>query len=368
MNKKKAIFVFFIIVAIIISIILIFEYIRANEEVPEVTVTVPSVITEKAVEDEFTLSYEVTGKLMSNEYRIGADVIRNKVSKIYVKEGDHVKAGDAILSVDMTSSVSQLKLQIINLDQAINDLDLSLNQLSKKREDLLALLDAGLVSQNKLEELDDNIEKLTVKKEGLFNNRKALINEKHSINRLGIIYSKEDGIVSKIKLKKNQYPLMTDYIEIKKEEKNKIRIYLTEKIMKKISVSDQVEIKVDDEVYTGMIDEIYSLSQGEILYPVDITFDADKEFISGSSAQIKIPIYHNEKAILVSRKAIIQFNDEVYLYKLIDNKAVKTLITIGETADSMTEVFDGINKGDEIITEGQFNIVNNEKVQVINNN
>ncbi len=365
MKNKKGILIFFIIALIVVGIIATFEYIKRDQSKEEVKPSIPSVIAEKAIKEEFTLSYDTSGKIISNSYKIGADIVKGRVSSVYVEEGDYISAGDAVLSLDVTSSVSQLKLQIVGIDRNINDIDLSLEQLRSKKEETEKLLKNGIVAKDKLDQVNDNIEKLETQRQGLIDNKYAINNQIYEISDVGVIYAKESGTVEKVKIKADQYPGRDDFIEIKMDQKPKTRIYLTESIVKKISLDEVVDVNLDDKVYKGRVKEIFSLNQGEILYPVDIEIDSEEAFLADTSVKIKIPTYTNKNAVLVNRKAIINFNDEVYLYKVVEGKAIKTNIVTGETLNSMTEVKNGIQEGDIIITEGQFSIGDNQEVQIL---
>ncbi len=365
LKNKKAIVIFFIIVLVIVAIISVFEYKQSIKPKEEVKITIAKVQCEEAKTAPFTLYYDATGRVNNTSYKIGADIVRGKVSQVYVKEGDYVNQGAALLSMDVTSGVAQLKLQVVNTEQGINDLSLSISQLETKRAELQELFDAGLVAKNKLTELDNNLENLKSKRNGLLNTKDSLNKQIGEISGVAVIYAKESGIATKVKFKPNQYPTMEDFIEIRKEEKPSAKIYLTEKIVKKIHVGEELNILVNDKSYKASVKEIFSLNPGESLYPVDISIDSDDDFISGESITIKIPIYSNDKAIVVNRKAIINFNNEVYVYKVVGGKAIKTVIETGGTVDGFTEVKKGLQAGDKVIIEGQFDIDDGEKVDVI---
>ncbi len=365
MKNKKAIRIFFIIVIIIVGIIAIFEIIKGNKEEVKPEVKLPKVNVEKTITGNFITTYDATGKIHGNIYKIGANEVRGKVAAIYVNKGDYIEEGQAVLSINVTASVAQMKLQLVNTEQGINELDLNLAQLNTKKDEMNQLYDAGLVAENSITELDNNIEKLNSKRNGLLRTQSALYTQINEISSLGIIYAKEAGTVTKQKFKLNQTPSMDDCIEIKSQKKPEARIYLTEKIVKMITEGEKVDVEIDGIIYKGIIKDIYSLNPNESLYPVDIEINTDKSFLSDMSITVKIPTYQNNNAILLNSKAIIKFNNEVYVYKLVKNKAVKTLLEVGDSVDGFTEVKKGLKAGEEIIVEGQFGISDGDKIEVI---
>lgn len=365
MKNKKALLVFFIVVIATVVILWFVDYKKSNVVEEKVKPKIRAVVTEKALEDRFVISYDTSGKVASTTYRVGADVIRGRISNVFVKEGDYVKEGAPIVSLDVTSAIAQLRLQITGIEQSLNELDLSIRQLEKKREDLLKMYDKGLTAKNNIDELFDNIKTLELKKQGLINNKAAINSQINEIAGAGYIYTKKSGIVEKVKVKVNQYPTMDDYIEIKMDKKPDVRVYLTEEVVSNISVGEPVDVSIKDGIYKSTIREIHSLQPGDILYPVDVEMDTTQKFLSGTTALVKIPIYKKDAAVLINRKAIIHFNDEVFLYKLEGDKVVKTLVNAGETVGSRTEILSGLSVGDEVVVEGQFSIVDGEKVEVL---
>ncbi len=365
LKNKKSLIVFFVVVLLTVAGLWLIEYVRGDVVKEEVPVSVPTVVTEKAVTEKFVLHYDALGKVASTTYRIGAESVRGRVSSIFVKKGDYVKEGAAVLSLDVTSAIAQLKLQITGIVQGIKELDLSISQLRTKREDMLKMFEKGLVAKNAVDEIYNNIKSLELKRQGLVNNKAAINAQINEISSTGYVYAKKSGVVKKVGIKLHQIPAMEDYIEIEIDQKPVVKLYLTEEVVKDVSEGEVVDVYLDDVLYKGKIKEIHSLSTGDILYPVDVEVDTTEKFLAGMSADVKIPIYHNDAALLINRKAVISFNDEVFVYKVVDDKVVKTLIEIGDTVNSMTEVKSGLTAGDGVVVEGQFSVVDGEKVEVL---
>ncbi len=365
MKNKKAIIIFFIIVIIIVGIIAGFEVAKSKEVKEKTIVKLPKVSVTKTSTDKFIVTYDASGKISNNTYKISANEVRGKIAEVYVNEGDYVYEGQAVLSLNVTANVAQLRLQLVNTEQGINDINLSIEQLETKKNEIQQLYDNGLVAKTGLTEIEDNIEKLTTKKAGLEETKTALNAQINDISGLGVIYSSESGIVTKNKFKPNQTPTINDYLEIKMQEMPEARIYLTEKILKNITEGDPVEVEIDGKIYQASIKEIHSLNPNETLYPVDVAIDSEDQFLSDMSVTVMIPTYKNEQAVLLDSKAIINFNNETYVYKLVDKKASKTIIKTGESLDGFTEIKKGLTAGESVIVEGQFGIADGDKVEVI---
>lgn len=73
---------------------------------------------------------------------------------------------------------------------------------------------------------------------------------------------------------------------------------------------------------------------------------------SGASGTVVVPsIYKN--CIAIPQTATVRMQDKTIVYKVVDGKAVSTLITVAGINDGREYVvLDGLKAGDEIVSEG----------------
>lgn len=80
--------------------------------------------------------------------------------------------------------------------------------------------------------------------------------------------------------------------------------------------------------------------------------NANKILNSGGSGEVLIPSVH-ENCIVIPQGATIRMQDKILVYKVIDGKAVASLIKVTDINDGREYVvLEGLNVGDEIISEG----------------
>ncbi|MCC8089157.1 MAG: efflux RND transporter periplasmic adaptor subunit [Rikenellaceae bacterium] len=73
---------------------------------------------------------------------------------------------------------------------------------------------------------------------------------------------------------------------------------------------------------------------------------------SGASGNVLIPQVYKD-CIVIPQGATVRLQDKIIVYKVIDDKAVSTLITVAEINNGREYiVLDGLNIGEEIISEG----------------
>lgn len=73
---------------------------------------------------------------------------------------------------------------------------------------------------------------------------------------------------------------------------------------------------------------------------------------SGASGTVVVPSIYKD-CIAIPQGATVQMQDKVVVYKVVDGKAVSTLITVAGISDGREYVvLSGLQSGDEIISEG----------------
>ncbi|HCM11046.1 efflux RND transporter periplasmic adaptor subunit [Phocaeicola coprocola] len=73
---------------------------------------------------------------------------------------------------------------------------------------------------------------------------------------------------------------------------------------------------------------------------------------SGASGNVLIPSVY-EKCIVIPQGATVQLQDKILVYKVVDGKAVSTLIKVAPVNDGKEYiVLDGLKPGDEIVSDG----------------
>lgn len=73
---------------------------------------------------------------------------------------------------------------------------------------------------------------------------------------------------------------------------------------------------------------------------------------SGASGKVVIPSTY-KGCITIPQGATVRLQDKLIVYKVVDGKAASTLVSVAEESDGREYiVLDGLNEGDEIISEG----------------
>lgn len=105
--------------------------------------------------------------------------------------------------------------------------------------------------------------------------------------------------------------------------------------------------KGEIESISGVIDRQTGTVTARVVFP-----NESRLLHSGASGAVVVPtIYRN--CIVIPQGATVQMQDKTIVYKVVDGKAVSTLIAVSGMSDGRNYVvLDGLKPGDEIISEG----------------
>ena len=70
--------------------------------------------------------------------------------------------------------------------------------------------------------------------------------------------------------------------------------------------------------------------------------------------------------LVLPEKALVPVQDKQYVYVVKDNVAHQTEVVIGERRPGLVQIVSGLNKGDEVITEGTLRVRDQSPVNVLN--
>lgn len=91
----------------------------------------------------------------------------------------------------------------------------------------------------------------------------------------------------------------------------------------------------------------------------------DKKLLPGAYADVTLSLSNKKPTILMPQTAVVYDAGDVYAYIVIDNKAIKKAITLGESDQHNIEVKSGLSQNDTVITAGQQKIFDGCPVKIV---
>ncbi len=328
---------------------------------------VQSVVVKKVVSKDLVINHEYIGYIEDASIYVGADRVQGKVNKVVVSEGDRVKEGCTLFTMDVSAELANTRFQSSEICNATGLLDLKIKQVSKTVKDLKELYEAGGIQLSEVEEVENQLETMKLQRKQLSRQGKILASTKSVIRNQAKVLSPIDGIVEEVNISPKTYIGQRDMIKIRKNQLPTCYIMVAESDIDRFVIDKKVKTVIGDSVYDGIIKEIRSRDEQRLLFPVKIEIDTKEHLLAGKSATVKLEVYNNKNARMIPKKSVIQFANETFVYVLNKDKTVvKKSIELGKSKDNMAEVLRGLTADDEVLVEGQFSVTEGEKVLLAN--
>jgi RND family efflux transporter MFP subunit len=145
-----------------------------------------------------------------------------------------------------------------------------------------------------------------------------------------------------------------------------VKVNVSEKVINSIHVGDTVNVTSSGKEYTGKVKTVNTVADATGTYAVEVNIDnKDGSLKSGMFANISFTTEKSDNTIVVPRDAVIESDDETYVYVLNGNTAVKTIVETGIDDGKNIEITKGVNKGDNVVVTGQSYLSDGETVNVV---
>ncbi|MNN34207.1 Cobalt-zinc-cadmium resistance protein CzcB [compost metagenome] len=187
------------------------------------------------------------------------------------------------------------------------------------------------------------------------------------------VYASADGIVTEIAVKEGQIMAEgSQVISVADLSSYKVKANLNELDAGKVGLG--MKAVVSGEAITGTYDgEVTYLSPTAVLSDttskdatvgMEVTLsNKSDELRPGYNVTIEMELPDKDR-ILVPISAVKYEGEEVYVFKVEGEKAVKSIVTIGKEGEEQIEVVTGVAKGDKVVVEGAESLRDGDKVKV----
>jgi len=311
-----------------------------------------SVKTTYVLSKNVVIPIKSSGTLFSKqEIKLGfktGGIIKN----IYVDEGEYIEKGDVLATLDLLEVSSKL-----------NQAKQALKKVKRDYKRAERLYNDTVISLEKLQNIKTSLDLAKSDFEV------AKFNYKYSQ-----IKAPADGRILKKLYDANEIvkpgaPVFrfgcteSDWI---------VRIKLSDKNILNVSYNDSAQVFFDaypTQPFKARVSEIgNSANSLSGTFEVELTVvDKNHKLLSGLIAKTTIYPSKTHNVVLVPINSIIEGQGQTaYVYKIKDNKPVKTKIEILEITNNHLYVTNGIKSGEQIIVEGMVNINEDEPVKTVN--
>ena len=301
----------------------------------------------EAVDKEFSSSYSA-----SIRGRQDIDIypqVSGTIEKLCVTEGQKVRRGQSLFIIDQVPYKAALKTAIANMEAARAALGTA-ELTYKSNKELYA---QKVVSEFSLKTAENSY--LTAKAQL----SQAEAQEISARNNLSYteVKSPSDGVVGALPYRAGAlvsanmpYPLTTVsdnsdmYVYFSMTENQLLALTRQYGDMDEaLKNMPEVELRLND---SGVIDRQTGTVVARVVFP-----NESRLLHSGASGTVVVPSIYKD-CIAIPQTATVRMQDKTIVYKVVDGKAVSTLITVAANNDGREYVvLDGLKAGDEIVSE-----------------
>ncbi|MBM4760950.1 efflux RND transporter periplasmic adaptor subunit [Bacillus sp. B15-48] len=137
-------------------------------------------------------------------------------------------------------------------------------------------------------------------------------------------------------------------------------------VQKLVAVDEILTAVINDEEYEVTITKVDKMPNEAGLYPVTATVDnPDGVILPGMVVQLAIPESQITDAIIVPTAAIIEEDDETFIYVVKNNRAVKQAVNVLAVQSAQSAIEDGVEAGDQLVVTGQLTLSDDVQVDVV---
>lgn len=151
----------------------------------------------------------------------------------------------------------------------------------------------------------------------------------------------------------------------------KVKLNLAEKDAFIAKVGDPVSVSVDvypNVKFKGRIESISSKGDDAHTYPVEISINNESAhpLKAGMFARVEFTSLKNRETIVIPRESLVGSVKEPQVFIVENGIAKLRSLTVGNQSGIYVQVLQGLMEGETIVVNGQNNLVDNLKVEILN--
>lgn len=307
---------------------------------------------EKAVVKELANSFSLVGTITANNDVNIISETAGKVTAVFAKVGDYKQAGAVLFQVDDELKKAALMSAEANYEKAKKDFE-RFQQLYKEKSASDSQLDQAKLAYSLAE-----AQYIVAKRQYNDTQIKTPIS--------GYVTARYVDVGSMVQ-GAPQATLVANVVDI---SRLKVKLNVAEKDVFALKANDPVSITVDvypGKVFNGRIESISYKSDEAHTYPVEVTLinESKNPLKAGMFARVEFSSMQERKSIVIPREALVGSVRQAQVFVVENGIAKIKNIVVGREAGTSIEVLQGLTVGEEIIVNGQNNIVENTPVTVL---
>ena len=299
--------------------------------------------------DTVTDTVSAVGTLLANEAVMIRPEIDGRIEAIHFQEGQVVRRGDKLVSLDSSEVDAQLA-------SAVAAANLNRSRLKRSQE----LHEKKFISAQALDEARENL-----------NQTDARESEIRARLAKTVVRAPFEGVTGLRQISPGAYAKAgQDVARLEGIGILKIDFRVPELYLSKVRVGQALAVTVDAypaETFNGAIYAIEPsvdeatrtvLSRARVPNP-------GVRLKPGMFARVSLVLEQRNNALLVPEQALVPRGAERFVYRIIDGKAVLTRVQMGMRRPGEVEILSGLEEGQSIVADGQLKLQDGAAVTVM---
>lgn len=308
-----------------------------------------AVTVEAAQMRETSNQLELVGMTEPDKQVVVASEIAGEIVQINYELGDLVSKGSVLAKVDDTYK-----------RLAYENAQLTFKKNKEDYEHYQAMRKGDAVSENQLRDTKIAYENAAIQLE---NAKKQWDDTKIVAPFGGVITSKNTELGAYVNVGNSIYAMANI-------DKLKVVLAVSESNVYQLKKGQAVSVSANvypGVTYKGSISSISPQGSNAHTYPVEIIIanNSKSPLKAGTYVNIHVDMGKTRKALMISRDAIVSSVKEPSVYVLNGEIVNLVRINTGNDYQSYLEVTSGIKEGDQVVTNGQINLMDGAQVTVI---
>jgi len=288
------------------------------------------------------------GSLRSDESVVLRPEVAGRISAIAFQEGQRVAKGAMLVRLDTAVPQAEAQQARANMVLAKNKFDRAVDlaksnyisgQARDEAENNLKVAEAALqLSEAKLAKMD-----LRAPFSGIIGLRSVSVGD----------YVKEGA----------------DLVNLESIDPLKVDFRVPEVYMRQVQVGQSLQVQLDalpGKTFEGKVFAVNPLidAAGRAVVIRAMVRNPDTSLRPGMFARVRLITRDARDALVLPEQALVPQGDQQFVFRILDGKAVRTKVEVGQRRDAKVEILSGVAKDDLVVTAGQLKLRDGAPVAV----
>lgn len=329
-------------------------------------------VNKKPVESFYTTSATVKAKINS----VVASMLTGKVTSIAVEEGDYVKKGQLLLTIDardLSQKASGASAGIRAAQMAASSAAQNAKMADRTYQKYKNLYDEKVITKQEFDQYttQKNVAALEYQRaQAGVQQARAGLGEVQVFQSYARVTAPISGIVTQRTIDLGStaiqgQPMLTIEAEEQGGLKSEVVANIDETYLDKVKAGEEVSLEINGKTYKRKITKIV-----RYIDPTTRTFKAKIDIsglIGGQFVKINIPVSKKD-AITVPKSAVVEKGELTGVYAVdADNIISYRIVRVGKEYGDKVEILSGLSNGDKIIVSNLDKVTDGAKIEGLKN-